>query len=308
MRLMKNLTPTVPGNYRLLYVMPFILISLMIFIPIFTGFSWEMLALCVGSYYLRMFGITAGYHRYFAHRTYKTSRIFQFLLAFLAQTSGQKGTLWWAWHHRHHHKYSDTVYDAHSPVKHGFFWSHMGWIMSADFVEPELEKVKDLSRYPELVFLHKNDYLPPVAYALAITLVWGWEGLLWGFFISTALLYHGTFTINSLSHVFGSQRYVTGDESRNNLFLALLTMGEGWHNNHHYYQASVRQGFYWWEVDMSYLILKALSWVGLVWDLKVPSQRVLEGGRSGHRLAELEPETGGLLDPTVEPVLSISKS
>ncbi|MFM7204776.1 MAG: acyl-CoA desaturase [Myxococcota bacterium] len=305
---MKTLTPTVPGNYRLLYVLPFMLVMSTLLIPIFTGFSWEMVALCVGSYYLRMFGITAGYHRYFAHRSYKTSRVFQFMLAFLAQTSGQKGTLWWAWHHRHHHKYSDTVYDTHSPVKHSFFWSHMGWIMSADFVEPELEKVKDLTRYPELVFLHKNDYLPPVAYALAITALWGWEGLLWGFFISTALLYHGTFTINSLAHVFGSKRYVTGDESRNNAFLALLTMGEGWHNNHHYYQASARQGFYWWEVDMSYMILKVLSWLGIVWDLKVPSQRVLEGGRSGHRLAEAEPEGESLLDPTLEPALSVSKA
>jgi len=275
----KALAPTVAGGYRLSASLPFILVMLSMLLPFWTGFSWEMVGLCVASYYLRMFGVTAGYHRYFAHRTYKTGRVFQFLLAFLAETSVQKGVLWWAWHHRHHHKHSDTDFDTHSPVKQSFFWSHMGWIMSDKFETPELGKVKDLTKFPELVWLHNHYLVPPVAYAALMLALFGVDGLVWGFFVSTAILYHGTFTINSLSHVFGSQRYETGDQSRNNFLLALITMGEGWHNNHHYYQSSTRQGFFWYELDMSYLILKGLSWFGIVWDLRSPPRHVLEGNR-----------------------------
>jgi stearoyl-CoA desaturase (Delta-9 desaturase) len=134
--------------------------------------------------------------------------------------------------------------------------------------------VKDLAKFPELVWLNNWKHVPAVLYAATITAIFGWSGLLWGFFISTVLLWHGTFTINSLAHVFGRRRYYTSDTSRNSLTLAVITGGEGWHNNHHYYQASARQGFYWWEFDPVYYALRALSWVGIVHDLKTPPREV----------------------------------
>jgi len=258
---------------------PYILIHLLALGVFFFPFSWKLVALCVGAYYLRMFGITAGFHRYFSHRTFKTSRAFQFALAFLGGTSTQKGALWWGAHHRLHHRYSDTAQDTHSPIQDGFWWSHHGWILSSETEETHWDQIPDLAKYPELVWLNRYHLVPSLLFAVAIFLLTGWAGLFWGYFLSTVLLWHGTFTINSLSHVFGSQRYRTGDTSKNNFFLSLLTMGEGWHNNHHCYQASVNQGFYWWEFDASFLILKALSWTGIVWDLKKPPLHLLEAKR-----------------------------
>ncbi|HSP98064.1 MAG TPA: acyl-CoA desaturase [Candidatus Dormibacteraeota bacterium] len=221
-----------------------------------------------------MFGVTAGYHRYFSHRSYKTGRVFQFVLALLGTLAVQKGVLWWSANHRVHHKYSDQEGDVHSPVRNGFWWSHVGWILAEDWEETQYDRIPDMARYPELRWLNEHYLVPPVALATLLFLVGGLQWLVWGFFISTTVLWHSTFTINSLSHVFGRRRYETGDASRNNVWLALLTMGEGWHNNHHRYMNSVRQGFFWWEVDASYYILKALSWLGLVWDLHQPPARL----------------------------------
>jgi stearoyl-CoA desaturase (delta-9 desaturase) len=251
---------------------------------VYSGFSWSGLLLAIALYYARMFFVTAGYHRYFAHRTYKTSRLFQFLLGFGAETTAQKGILWWAANHRHHHRYSDTPQDIHSPKQGGFFWSHMGWIIVRDFEETDYDAIKDMARYPELRLLNRLQVLPPIIMAVSLYLIGGWHALLWGFFVSTVLLWHGTFTINSLSHVFGKQRYETGDTSRNNWLLALVTMGEGWHNNHHYHMNSANQGFFWYEIDMSYYVLKVLSWFGIVWDLRKPPQHILEG-RGKRRLS-----------------------
>jgi len=245
------------------------------------GWSWSGALLAVALYYVRMFGVTGAYHRYFSHRTYRTSRVFQFLLALLAMTSVQKGVLWWASHHRTHHRNSDQPNDVHSVLQDGFWWSHVGWIVSRRYDATDLSKVKDLARFPELRFLDRFHVLPPIAYATGLYLLGGSWALFWGFFVSTTLLWHGTFTINSLTHVFGSQRYVTTDNSRNHLLLALITMGEGWHNNHHYYQRSVNQGFFWWEFDPTYYVLRVLSWVGLVWDLHTPPPHVLHSNRIG---------------------------
>jgi stearoyl-CoA desaturase (Delta-9 desaturase) len=241
------------------------------------GWSWKGVALAVALYYVRMFGVTGGYHRYFSHRTYRTSRAFQFVLAVLAQTSIQKGALWWAAHHRDHHKYSDTAKDPHSFRNYGFWYSHVGWILSRETEDTDYSKISDLARYPELRWLNKWHVVPGVALAVALYFIGGPSALVWGFFVSTSLLWHGTFTINSLSHMFGKRRYTTTDDSKNNPILAIVTMGEGWHNNHHYYPRSVRQGFFWWEIDMSYYVLKGLEAVGLVWDLHVPSAKVLAG-------------------------------
>jgi stearoyl-CoA desaturase (Delta-9 desaturase) len=249
---------------------PFILIHLAAFAAIWTGVTVEALVIGVALYWIRMFAVTAGYHRYFSHKSFKTSRVGQFLLAFGAQSSAQRGALWWASKHRHHHKYSDLANDVHSPRHRGFLYAHVGWIFVPQHGETDLKTVPDLAKFPELVWLNKHQYFPATLLGVAVWLVSGWPGLVVGFIWSTVLLYHGTFFINSLAHVHGNQRYVTGDDSRNNWWLALITLGEGWHNNHHAYMASTRQGFRWWEIDGTYYILKALSWTRVVTDLIEP--------------------------------------
>jgi len=262
---------------------PFILMHVAPIGILWTGFGWREAALCVVLYFGRMFFITAGYHRYFGHRSYKTGRVMQFILAFGGGTAAQKGALWWAAHHRHHHKHSDDNQDIHSPLR-GFWWSHMGWIVCRKYNDTRYDLIKDLRDYPELRWLDRHHLVPPTILALATLGLFGPSGLFGGFFLSTLLLYHGTFTINSLTHVWGSRRYVTSDTSRNNFLLALITMGEGWHNNHHYYQRATCQGFFWWELDMTFMILKVLSWMRLVRDLHTPPQKVLEASRvaDGH--------------------------
>jgi stearoyl-CoA desaturase (Delta-9 desaturase) len=244
-----------------------------------TGVNTLSIVLCGVCYFIRMFGITAGYHRYFAHRSYKTSRAFQFVLAWLGCSAMQKGPLWWAAHHRHHHLYSDTPDDPHSPRSNSFWWSHIGWVLSADHEDTEWEVVRDLKRYPELRFLNRNHWVPGVVMAAICFLIGGWAGLVWGFFVSTVLLYHAVFAVNSLCHVFGRRRYATPDDSRNNWLVALFTLGEGWHNNHHYYQSATNQGFFWWEIDVSFYLLRLLSWTGLVWNLRKPSRKRLMENR-----------------------------
>ena len=256
-------------------------------LALWSGVSWVAVAVCFLLYFIRMFAITGGYHRYFSHRSYKTSRPFQFVLALLGASAAQKGPIWWASHHRHHHRHSDTPEDLHSPIISGIYYAHVGWVLSSEFVHTRYELVKDLMAFPELRWLERYNLLPPIVLA-CLTYVLGWflqvnfpslntsafQMLVWGFFISTVITYHATFCINSFVHLIGSQRFKTGDGSRNNLILALITLGEGWHNNHHYYQSSEKQGFYWWEIDISHYILKLLSWIGLVWDLRVPPERV----------------------------------
>jgi stearoyl-CoA desaturase (delta-9 desaturase) len=255
-------------SIRLSAAFGFLLVHLLALGVFAVGFSWKGVALCLGSYYFRMFFVTAGFHRYFAHRTYRLGRGPQFLLAFLAQTSAQKGVLWWAGHHRHHHKWSDTPKDLHSPLQDGFFWSHIGWILSGQFDETELSLIPDFGKLPELRWLDRNQYAPVLLYALATWLLFGWTGLFWGFFLSTVLLWHGTFAINSLMHVFGRRVFPTRDTSRNSFILALVTMGEGWHNNHHYYPSSAAQGFRWWQVDATFYLLWLLERARIVKDLR----------------------------------------
>ncbi|MHB1846160.1 MAG: acyl-CoA desaturase [Deltaproteobacteria bacterium] len=242
--------------------------------------------LCIGMYYLRMFGIAGAYHRYFSHRTFSTSRAFQFALAFLGGTAMQKGALWWAANHRHHHRYSDTPLDVHSPSQRGFLWSHVLWILSPRFEGTDYDSIKDFAKYPELRFLNRHHLVPPVLFALALLLLGGGHALVWGFFVSTVVLWHGTFTINSLAHVFGRRRFATSDTSKNSLSLALLTLGEGWHNNHHYFPGSMRQGFYWWQVDVAGYVVRGLALLGIVWDVRTAPEKVLALGRGK---AEAEP-------------------
>lgn len=265
-------------------------------------FSWKGLALAVGLYYLRMFGVTAGYHRYFSHRTFRTSRVGQFLLAVLAVSSTQKGVLWWASHHRLHHKMSDKPGDVHSMSRDGFFWSHVGWILSEEHDATDEKRISDLTRFPELRWLDRFYLVPVVGLCVLLVLAGGWKALFWGYFVSTVMLWHGTFTINSLCHFIGKPRYATGDDSKNSLMLSLVTLGEGWHNNHHYYPRSTSQGFFWWEIDPTFYVLKMLSWVGLVWDLHVPSDAV----KAKNRLAPVETELALPVDLPVPSGLSVA--
>ena len=251
---------------------------------VLTPFSWGLFALALAGYFGRMFGITAGFHRYFAHRSYKTGRVFQFLLALLGTMSTQKGPLWWAAHHRDHHRYSDTPQDIHSPVQRGFWWSHVGWILVRRYHPSRHDRIKDFARFPELRWLDRWHVVPPIAYAAILLALGGLPALLWGYFVSTVMLWHGTFLVNSLAHVFGRRRYETGDDSRNSLLIALATMGEGWHNNHHHYQSAANQGWFWWELDVTWYVLRGLSAIGIVRDLRTPPAAIRDGGvRAGVR-------------------------
>jgi len=282
-----NSTPDDHSDIVYPSAVPFVLVHLACFGAIWSGITWQAVIMAVVLYWGRIFAIGAGYHRYFSHRAYSTSRVFQFILAFASQSTFQKSVLWWAAKHRHHHLHSDTELDVHSPRHTGFLYSHMGWIFARRHDNCDLVKVADFAKYPELMWLHRHERVPAIALAVLCFLIGGWSGLFVGFFWSTVLVFHGTFCINSLAHVSGRKRYVTGDDSRNNWLLAIFTMGEGWHNNHHACQSSVRQGFYWWEYDPTYYILKMLSWTGLVWDLKSPPEAVLRNEqRLGSRVIE----------------------
>jgi stearoyl-CoA desaturase (delta-9 desaturase) len=261
----------------------FLLMHAACLLVIWSGVSWVALYTCLALYLVRMIGITAGYHRYFSHRTYRTSRLFQFLLALLGTSAAQQGPLWWAAHHRYHHKYSDTHNDVHSPSIQGFWWSHVGWILAPENQKTKYDLVPDLARFPELRFLDKFYLLPPLVLALSLWVsgvvltsylpalkTSGFQLLVWGFFVGTVLLYHSTFSVNSLTHIFGRRRFETKDNSRNCWPIAIITMGEGWHNNHHYYPSSERHGFRWWEIDISHYVLRLLCWMRIVWDLRSP--------------------------------------
>ena len=237
--------------------------------------------ICVAMYFVRMFVITAGYHRYFSHRSYKTSRAFQFVLALVGTLCTQKGPLWWAATHRRHHRESDQPGDVHSPVQRGFWYSHLGWILGAEHESYDAADIKDFTKYPELRWLDRYHVVPVLAYIGLTVALGGLHGIAWWYCMSTMVLMHCTFTINSLSHVWGKRVYATSDDSRNNWVLAIVTLGEGWHNNHHRYMQAANQGFFWWQVDVSWYVLKVLSWLGVVWDLKKPPQRVLDEGRLG---------------------------
>jgi stearoyl-CoA desaturase (Delta-9 desaturase) len=258
---------------------PFLALHLVPLLAIFTGVSRTDLILCAALYLGRMFFITAGYHRYFAHRSYKMARVPQFLMALGGTTAAQKGPLWWAAHHRDHHRYADTDRDIHSPSK-GFWWSHVGWFLSNRFKATNVDGIRDFARYPELRWLDRHDWVGPWSLGIVTFLVFGWSGLVVGFLTSTILLWHGTFLVNSVAHVFGRRRYETDDTSRNSLLVALATGGEGWHNNHHHYPASARQGFFWWEIDPTWYGLRILSWMGLVRGLRTPPERVLLSDRA----------------------------
>ena len=270
-------------------VIPFILLHLSCFFIFIVGFSWTAFTVCITLFAIRMFAITGFYHRYFSHKTFRTSRFVQLLFAMIGATAVQRGPLWWAAHHRGHHIHSDTPEDKHSPQEHGFFWSHMGWFLTKSNFVTNTKFVRELIRFPELRIIDRFDLLMPLALSIALFFVGyylnqyepqlktnGFQLLIWGFSVSTVMLYHATFLVNSVAHQWGKKRYETKDTSRNNFIIAILTFGEGWHNNHHHYPGSARQGFYWWEIDLTYYVLKFLAMIGIIWDIRTVSENIRE--------------------------------
>jgi len=263
---------------RYLASVPFVMVHLACGLVVVYPPTPPLVMLAVGSYLLRMWAITVGYHRYFSHHSFRTTRAFQLVLAAIGATAMQQGPLWWASWHRRHHKYSDTPADPHSPIVRGFWHAHVGWVFDGTHDAPDLSNVRDLTRFPELRFLDRHSWMPLVVYAAGCFAVAGMAGVVWGFLVSTIAVVHATFLINSLAHVWGSRRYDTADQSRNNALLAVLTLGEGWHNNHHYYMSSARQGFFWWELDASYYSLLLLARLGVVSNVRVPPPAALSAG------------------------------
>jgi len=275
-----------------LRVLPFAFLHLMCLTVIWVGWSWTAITVAFVLYVIRMFAITGFYHRYFSHKTFATNRFWQFLFAVLGNASVQRGPLWWASHHRHHHRFADKIDDAHSPTQYGFWWSHMGWLTSRKNFPTMMKYVREWARYPELVWINRFDTVIPLLLAVFLFLggvilakvapnlkTNGMQMLIWGFFISTVVHFHATVTINSLAHMIGRRRYDTPDTSRNNFLLSIITLGEGWHNNHHHYPISARQGFYWWEIDMTYWGLVLLSWLGIIQDLRPLPEKVKDKNR-----------------------------
>lgn len=270
-----------PERFEWKRALPFIFLHVGCLGVIWTGWSWTAVAVAVVLYVVRMFAVTGFYHRYFCHRAFKASRPMQFLFALIGLTAVQRGPLWWAAVHRHHHQHSDEEHDVHSPTWKGFLWSHVGWLTSSRNFPTDYRLVRDLAKFPELVFLNRFDLIGPlllvvILYCLGGILAAlapglgtnGWQLVVWGFFISTVFLFHATCAVNSFAHTLGTSRYDTGDESRNSLLLALITLGEGWHNNHHRHQGAARQGFFWWEIDITYYVLVCLAAVGAIRDLR----------------------------------------
>jgi stearoyl-CoA desaturase (delta-9 desaturase) len=267
---------------------PFVMLHLGCFAVFFVGWSVTSILVAMLLYFTRMLAITGFYHRYFSHRSFKTSRLCQFIFAVLGTSAVQRGPLWWSSYHRYHHKYSDTKFDIHSPIQSGFWKSHMLWFMGNTNFTTKKELIGDLIKYPELKILDRFDIAIPILLSAGLIItgdllnsykpdlgVDGPQLFVWGFIISTICLFHGTCSTNSITHKFGSKRYETNDDSRNNLFIALITLGEGWHNNHHHYPSSARQGFFWWEIDITFWFLKCLSYFGIIWDLKVVPKNIL---------------------------------
>jgi len=300
-----------PDRVDWVRVMPFVFLHAGCLGVIWVGASAFAVWSAVALYFIRMFFVTGIHHRYFSHKTYSTSRIGQFLLAVCAGTTVQRGSLWWAYHHRHHHQHSDEPEDAHSPHVHGFWWSHIGWITSRRNFPTDYSKIKDLAKFPELVWLNRFDLVIPILFATGIFGLGqglahyipqlgtnGWQMLVWGFFVSTTFLFHGTGCINSMAHLMGRRRFKTDDDSRNSAILTCITLGEGWHNNHHRFQSSTRNGFYWWEIDPTYYGLKLLSLTGFIYGLKPVPQSVLdEGAHADHHASVAAAQKSELTHP-----------
>ena len=246
-------------------------------------FAWPLVALWAASHFLRAIGLTLAFHRYFAHRAFRMNRAARFVWTLVGTSAMQKGPLWWAGHHVNHHRFADRDGDPHSPAVSGFYYAHIGWFLNDtrnDRLESTNPVVRDFSRAPEIRWLDRYYFVPPLALAAAMWAVGGFPWLVWGFCLPTMTLAHATFAINTINHLFGSRRFETRDASRNNAFTAFFAAGEGWHNNHHRFQRAARNGFYWWEFDPTWYVIRLMKAVGLAWDVQVVPARIYEEARA----------------------------
>jgi stearoyl-CoA desaturase (delta-9 desaturase) len=249
----------------------------------FVPFAWGLLALWAVSHFSRAVGLTLAFHRYFAHRAFQMNRAARFFWTFVGTAAMQKGPLWWAGHHVNHHRFADRDGDPHSPMVSGVYYAHIGWFLNDarhDRLEATNPVVRDFSAAPEIAFLDRYFFVPPLLLATTMYLVGGLSWLVWGFCLPTMTLAHATFAINTVNHMFGSRRFDTIDESRNNPLTALFAAGEGWHNNHHRYQRAARNGFYWWEIDLTWYAIRAMAVCGLAWDLQPVPDRIYAEARA----------------------------
>ena len=252
-------------------------------LAVLVPFSWAMAGLWAVSHFLRAIGLTLSFHRYFAHRTFQMNRAARFVWALIGTAAMQKGPLWWAGHHVNHHKFADREGDPHSPAITGFYHAHIGWFLNDarhDRLEATNPVLRDFSSAPEIVWLDRYHFVPPLALAVGLFLSGGLQWLVWGFCVPTVTLAHSTFAINTVNHMFGSRRFDTIDDSRNNVLTAFFAAGEGWHNNHHRYQRAARNGFFWWEFDPTWYVIKLMAAVGLAWDVQAVPARIYAEARA----------------------------
>ncbi len=244
-------------------------------------FTWSALTVCLGLYLLTGLGVTMGYHRLLTHRSFQTPKVVEYLLTILGCLANQGGPLAWAATHRVHHARSDAEGDPHSP-RDGAWWSHLFWWMcwdkSWDGPAVQQQYAKDLHKDPMHRFLQGCHFLLPLLLAALLFILgelWAGVGLawvVWGIFVRTTLIYHATWLVNSATHMWGYRSHATNDDSTNLWWVALLAFGEGWHNNHHAFQRSARHGLRWWEFDVTYLMIRLLSYVGLAREIHVPGK------------------------------------
>ncbi|MBX7174052.1 MAG: fatty acid desaturase [Pyrinomonadaceae bacterium] len=224
-------------------------------------------------------GIGIGYHRLLTHRSFESPKWFEYLLAILGSLTLQKGAISWVTTHRIHHAFTEKEEDPHSPDK-GFFWSHTGWMLFGISQNYSIEVCQKYSRdlLQDKFYFHfeRINLVPAIIVAILLYCLGGWGMLAWGVGVRTVISWHITWGINSFAHKFGSQRFKTGENSRNNAVLGILAFGEGWHNNHHAFPTSARHGLVWYELDLSYLQIKLFEKLGIVKNVKVPTQKSIE--------------------------------
>ncbi len=252
----------------IIYMAAIHFVALFALIP--SNFNWHAIAVAFVLYWITGgLGITLGFHRLVSHRSFQTPKWLEYCLVFCGTLACQGGPIEWIGLHRIHHKFSDTEPDPHDSNK-GFWWSHMGWMLSQNPSSKEVPRfTQDIINDPVYQFFQK--YFIPIQVVLGLILYsfGGWPFVIWAIFVRLVVVFHCTWFVNSATHKFGYQSYESEDNSKNCWWVALLTFGEGWHNNHHAYQYSARHGLRWWEIDLTWMTISLLQSLGLATSVKL---------------------------------------
>ncbi len=250
------------------YISGIHLVALLAFLPNF--FSWSAVGVALIMHWVTAgLGVTLGFHRLLTHRSLEVPKWLEYFLIFCGSLSAQGGVINWVGLHRIHHKHSDQKADPHDSNQ-GFWWSHIGWMIHKIPADKEISKyTQDINSDPFYQFLSKYFIPIQVVFGLLLYAIGGWSFVIWGVFVRLAVVFHCTWFVNSATHKFGYQTYESNDESRNCWWVALLTYGEGWHNNHHAYQYSARHGLQWWEIDLTWMMIRVLQILGLAKKVKL---------------------------------------